>query len=61
MPGTVNDRWALRPGPVGIRSRPWDLKKPAVAFAGAVPWPLRDSSFPLAASCSMNTPSAASE
>ena len=31
------------------------------AFAGAVPWPLRDSSFPLAASCSMNTPSAASE
>ena len=39
-PGTVNDRCASAPGPVGMRSRPRRRKTSMVARAGAVPCPL---------------------
>jgi hypothetical protein len=39
-PGTVNDRCASGPGPVGIRSSLRPRKNAIVASAGATPWPL---------------------
>ena len=39
-PGTVKERCASAPGPVGMRSSPRLRKSSTVASAGAVPWPL---------------------
>ena len=39
-PGTVNERCASRPGPVGMRGMPRFLNSSTVARAGAVPCPL---------------------
>ena len=49
-PGTVNERCASRPGPVGIRSTPRFLRSAIVARAGAVPWPLSATVSPSRAS-----------
>src|SRR5712691_5771900 len=61
MPGTVKDRCAWFPGPVGIFVSPRARKAATVAACGATPCPLKARMSLLAAWYSMPTPSVARE